>query len=366
MHLSYQVKQFVAKAPHAVLAVAILCCLTCGKRKPPLPPEEKVLQRPVVSGFQRGNQVVLSWKMPMKNAPKGDLLHIERAEIYRLAEPLSAPQSLSEEEFASRGLVVANLRLTESDFGGKTLQFTDTLQFAGQPARLRYSVRFVNGSGQRAAFSNFFLLEPAAKVSSAPTSLTADVSQEAVRLAWQGPTNNVDGSTPANLIGYNVYRSESETVPAKLLNSSPITVEEFSDRFFEFEKDFYYFVRAVSLGSDAQPVESGESNILKLRPVDNFPPSAPASVTVAATTTTVSIFFPVNPEKDIAGYRIYRSTDSALPKEQWELLTKEALTFNTFQDTAVESGRTYYYYVTAIDRYNNISEPSEVVSETIP
>ena len=366
MPLSDSIKQLLRKAPLAGLALVLLIFLSCGKRKPPLPPEERVLQRPAVSGFQRGNQVIISWAMPMRNASKGDLLRIERADIYRLTEPLNSPQELSEEEYASRSLIIATLKINDDDFGGKTLQFTDTLQFAGQAARLRYAVRFVNDSGQKASFSNFFLLEPAARVAAAPTSLSTEITQEAVKLKWQRPDTNVDGTSPANIIGFNIYRSESEKVPAKLLNGAPVNDEDYEDRFFEFGKQYFYFVRAVSLGTDAQPTESGESNIVSLRPRDTFPPSPPSAVTIAATPTTVSIFFPVNPETDVTGYRIYRSTDPNLPKDKWDLLTTEPQTTNTFQDNNVESGRTYFYYVVAIDKFSNASEPSEVVNETVP
>lgn len=366
MLLSFTVKQFVSKAPLAVLACVLLTSLSCGKRKPPLPPEERVSQRAIITGFQRGNQVILSWKMPNRNAPEGSVLHISRADIYRLTEPLASPQNLSEEEFAGRSLIIAAMPIGDGDFGAKTLQYIDSLQFAGQPARLRYAIRFVNASGQKAAFSNFFLLEPAAKVASAPTSLSTELSQETIRLMWQPPTTNIDGTSPANIIGYNIYRSESEKIPAKLLNKTPISEISFEDRFFDFEKEYYYFVRTVSVGTDAQPTESSESNIHKIRPVDTFPPSAPVAVTIAATPTTISIFFPVNPETDVIGYKIYRATDPNLPKEKWELLTSELLIANTFQDSRIEPGKTYYYYVTATDKYKNVSNASEVVSETVP
>jgi hypothetical protein len=361
------IKQIGTKASIAALVLTVLIAAgACGKRKPPLPPNERVMQRAEVSGFQRGNQVILNWKMPMTNAPQGSVLHISRADVYRLTERLDAPQSLSEEEFASRSLVVATIPVTNDDFGGKSLQFTDTLQFAGQPARLRYAVRFVNASGQRAAFSNFFLLEPAARIASGPTSLTAELSQQAVRLTWVAPTQNVDGTSPPNILGYNVYRSESEKVPARLLNQTPVSGPSFEDGFFDFEKEYFYFIRAVSLGTDASPTESSESNIVTIRPVDTFPPSAPAAVTIAATPTSVSIFFPANPENDIEGYSVYRSVDANLPKDQWQLLTPVLLKANTYQDSAVESGKTYFYYVTATDKYKNVSEASEVVSETVP
>jgi len=134
LKLSTSIKLQLAKAPLAVIAVALLIGLSCGKRKPPLPPTERVIQRVEITGFQRGNQVILSWKMPARNASQNSLVNINRADIYRLAEPLSSPQGLSEEEFAARSTLVATLNIRESDFGMKTLNYTDTLQFAGQPA----------------------------------------------------------------------------------------------------------------------------------------------------------------------------------------------------------------------------------------
>ncbi|MEO8572509.1 MAG: hypothetical protein ABI481_00950 [Pyrinomonadaceae bacterium] len=323
-------------------------------------------QRVGITGFQRGNQVILSWKMPSKNASQGSLLNIERADIYRLAEPLASPQNLSEEEFASRSTLVATLNIRDSDFGASALSYSDALQFAGQPARLRYAIRFVNASGQKAAFSNFLLLEPAARIASAPSSLSAALTQEAVALDWDAPTTNVDGSTPVSVLGYNVYRSSSQDVPGKLLNKTPISDTNFIDEFFEFDKPLFYFVRAVSVGTGGEPIESGESNVLRLSPKDTFPPSPPSAITLAATPTTISIFFATNPEKDVIGYRIYRATDVNLEKQKWELLTRELLTTNTFQDPRLEKGKTYYYFLTAIDKAGNISQPSEVVSETVP
>ena len=364
--LSTLLKLVLVKAPLALLAVVLLIGLSCGKRKPPLPPEERVLQRVEVAGFQRGNQVILSWKMPPTNAPQGSVLNINRADIYRLAEPITAPQALSEEEFASRSTLIATLNIRDSDFAAKSLNYVDTLQFAGQPARLRYAIRFVNASGQKAAFSNFFLVEPAARIAGAPTSLAGLITQDAIKLTWASPTANVDGSTPVSLLGYNVYRSGSAEIPGKLLNTTPILDTNFDDQFFEFDKPTFYFVRSVSVGTEGVPVESGESNIVQLLPKDVFPPSAPGSITLAATPSVISIFFATNPEKDIVGYRLYRSEDPALDKALWQQLTKEMITTNTFQDASVSSGKTYYYYLTATDKAGNVSAPSDVVSETIP
>ncbi len=304
--------------------------------------------------------------MPARNAPGGNVQHIARADIYRLAEPLTSPQQLSEEEFSNRSSLIATMPLTDADFGARTITYRDTLQYASQPARLRYAVRFVNASGQKAAFSNILLVEPAGKIAEKPTSLSAEATQDAIRLRWQAPTANVDGSTPASLIGYFVYRSVSEKEPATRLNDTPVTGTEFADEFFEFQKDYFYFVRAVSAGLQTEPVESTESNIVKFRAEDTFAPSAPTAITLAAAPGMISIFFPVNPENDIAGYKIYRSTDRDVPLDRWTALTPDLIKTTTFQDTRVESGKTYFYYVTATDRFGNVSPASEIVSETAP
>ncbi|CAN5157060.1 hypothetical protein BH20ACI2_BH20ACI2_25380 [soil metagenome] len=109
------------------LIVAVLFAAGCGKRRPPVPPRERVVQRVELTGFQRGNQVILSWKMPARNAAKGDVLNISRADIYRLVEPASAPLQLSEEEFATRSTMIAALKITDDDFTLQTLTHRDQL-----------------------------------------------------------------------------------------------------------------------------------------------------------------------------------------------------------------------------------------------
>lgn len=364
--LDNYVKQLITKGPIALLALMVLIATGCGKRKPPVPPRERVQQRAELSGFQRGNQVILSWRMPARNAPVGNAQNISRIDLYRLTEAASAPLQLSEEGFANRSSIITTMLVTDADFGAQTLQYKDTLQFAGQAARLRYAIRFVNSTGQKAAFSNSLLIEPTSKVAGGPSSLTAEASQDANTLRWQPPATNIDGSTPVSILGYYIYRSTSDKVPATRLNKTPITTTTYEDEFFEFGKDYYYFVRAVSAGVQAEPVESAESNVLKFRAVDTFAPGAPSAITVAAAPGTISIFFAVNLEKDIAGYKIYRSTDPDLPKAQWTLLTPDLLKTNTFPDTRIESGKKYFYCLTATDKFENVSAYSEIVSETAP
>ncbi len=355
---------YAIKLALAFMIFALLTGFGCGKRKPPLPPIEKVSQRIEISGIQRGSTVALSWTLPDKNASDKSLLNIKRADIYRLAEDLSAPTTVSEEDFAARSTLIASVPLTEADFAKKVFVYKDALQFAGQPARLRYAVRFVNEAGQKAAFSNFLVIEPTAKAAEQPVLSDAGISQEAVSLKWNAPQKNVDGSQPVNILGYNVYRTENDST--KLLNDAPVTTDGFEDTFFEFGKEYQYFVRTVSLGTGGEPVESVDSNTIKIKPLDTFAPKPPDAITIAAAPKNLSIFFAVNIETDVVGYKIYRTTNPNQPKAEWLLITPDILPRNTFQDTSVKSGETYFYYLTAIDSAGNVSEPSAVVSETAP
>lgn len=361
IHLS---TTYAKKAVLAFMFGALLIGLSCGKRKPPLPPIERISQRIEISGIQRGNIVALSWTLPDSNAANDSLLNIKRADIYRLAEPLNTTLVPSEEDFASRSTLISSVPVTKADFDRKQFVFNDTLQFAGQPARLRYAVRFVNEAGQKASFSNFISIEPTAKLAEQPAMLTAELSEAAILLKWNAPVRNVDGSQPVNFLGYNIYRTE--TTNSKLLNSAPVTVSDYADNFFEFGKKYKYFVRTVSLGGDGNPVESLDSNPVEINPQDIYPPKPPSAITIAAAPRNLSLFFAVNIEKDVIGYRVYRTTDTNQSKADWQLLTSEILTTNTFQDSKVESGKTYYYYLTAVDSTGNVSAPSETVSETAP
>jgi fibronectin type 3 domain-containing protein len=352
------------------LLPAALFLVNCGKRRPPLPPVERVQQRTeLLSGVQRGNQVILSWPAPRRNASDTSVQSIRRIDVYRLAEKPTGPLGLTEEEFATRSTLVGSVTYDEIKSGAEILYYVDTLELAGQPARLRYAVRYVNAAGQRAAFSNFLLLEPAARIAQPPTIITTDkeVGEEAITITWQPPTANIDGSTPVNLLGYNVYRvMEPESETTQPVNDTLISGTQYQDRKFKFGETYRYVVRAVSLGTEGGQVESLNSNSVAVSPRDTFRPSAPASITVAAAPGRLSIFFPANPEPDVVGYNIYRSTDPDLPKDKWSKLNAGLLTRTTYQDEKVESGQRYYYYLTAVDSAGNVSPLSDVVSETVP
>ena len=344
----------------------------CGKRRPPLPPVERVLQRTeLLSGAQQGNEVILNWPAPQRNAADSSVQSIRRIDVYRLAEKPGAPLALTEDEFAARATLVGSVTFEQIQTAGDTLTYRDVLELAGQPTRLRYALRYVNASGQRAAFSNFLTIEPAARIAQAPAlSSEPKLTEDAITLTWQAPAANIDGSTPVNLLGYNVYRmDEKQSEPSQVpINAALVSATEYADKNFQFGNNYRYVVRAVSLGTGGAQVESLNSNAVPVAARDVFPPAPPERPSIAPDPafSRLAIFFAANKETDIAGYNLYRSTDPNLPKDQWTKLNQSLLTRTTYQDERVESGKTYYYYLRAVDNAGNVSQPSDVGSEKVP
>ena len=335
----------------------------CGKRRPPVPPASRPnLNRSQLTGFQRGDQIILQISLQGLNG----LSAYKQADVFRLAEMTDSPQFLPEDDFASRSTIVGSISIPANATNASTLTFTDSLNLKGQSIRLRYAVRFVNREGQKTAFSTFTLIEPLVNIADAPTLNDVKVTQDSINLKWLPPVSNNDQSQPANIVGYNVYRTTNNQTDFLKLNTSLLSELVFGDKNFEFGRDYVYFIRAVSVGPDGTQIESADSNQIKIKPIDTFPPVAPEGVTIAAAPGRLSLFFVPNSESDAAGYNVYRTTDSNLPPDRWRQINEQPLTTTTFQDSNIESGTRYFYYLTAVDKAGNTSAPSEIVSEVAP
>jgi len=81
--------------------------------------------------------------------------------------------------------------------------------------------------------------------------------------------------------------------------------------------------------------------------VDPTPPSAPVGLYTNAGDGYVELRWRKNTERDVAGYRVYRSSDGI----QFYLISGSHLVpYNYYKDDGVENGKTYYYRITAVDR----------------
>ena len=70
----------------------------------------------------------------------------------------------------------------------------------------RYAVLFINKKNQAAGFSNQAFVAPVA-LPLPPPGISAKVTEDAIRLSWTAPSENIDGSRPPRVAGYDLYRS---------------------------------------------------------------------------------------------------------------------------------------------------------------
>ncbi|PYS73628.1 MAG: hypothetical protein DMF69_04340, partial [Acidobacteria bacterium] len=109
--------------------IASVLVIGCGKRRPPLPPVERVQQRTeLLSGTQQGNAVILSWPAPLRNAQDDSVQSIRRIDIYRLAENPGSPRGLTEDEFAARATLVGSVAYEQIQNAGENLTYFDSLE----------------------------------------------------------------------------------------------------------------------------------------------------------------------------------------------------------------------------------------------
>ena len=94
----------------------------------------------------------------------------------------------------------------------------------------------------------------------------------------------------------------------------------------------------------------------------NSPPTTPANVAVARSGTTgLSVSWSRDPEKDVAAYRVWRSSDGG---RSYQLLATLGSAATSYLDSGLVNG-TYWYSVTALDLAGTSSHPSFPLSGTV-
>jgi hypothetical protein len=360
----------IRRAAVLVLAAA---AVGCGKVGPPLPPLPRTVARPgAVSATQLGDVVRLAWQAPNLDLRESEPGSVARADVYRLTQPRDEPAVGFIDRFEEGAEIIGFLdyeTLTRQlrDGQDRVLAFEQKLDLS-RPAELAntrfvFAVRYTDRGGRPQAWSNLVTIEPVPGIALPPTRLAYTEAQDSLTVTWDPPARNFDGTEPAQVIGYNVYRAApSAGRLGAPVNRRPLTEPRFEDRSFVYLNPYVYVVRSISQGPDAQ-VESSNSEPLRVTPRDVFRPAAPTNVTAASAGGFVSLFWPANAERDLAGYFVYRTEGEPTESSRWNRLGDQPITRTTFRDERTRTGQRYGYRVTAVDRYGNESLPSVPVAE---
>lgn len=198
----------------------------------------------------------------------------------------------------------------------------------------------------------------------APTNLAAEADENQIRLSWQAPATSEDGSPLTDLKGYNIYRSPAKGTEGALINQQLVKGTSFTDIGLETGKSHYYQVKAVDNLTPPWS-ESKPSNVVAAAPEDRTPPKPPITLIAVPTAKEVRLTWEPNREKDLAGYRVYRSTT---PGQGHQPVTPAPIGINSYADTDVKPGTSYYYVVTAVDNSPRANESfySEQAGAVVP
>lgn len=336
-------------------------------------PGDPVAPRPIVpevvtdlAARQSGESVVLTFTLPDRSTEGERLAAIPQVEVYRTLLPGNALPEAGHLPVSPRYTVPAAVVDTYLQDG--RVVFTDPwtpedlAAHAGEQAVYRVRTR---ASRRRASEGSNLAWLRVYPVPQPVSDLRAQVTQDGVELEWSPPGRTTSGGVLPSLGGYRVYRADvpgqAEGDAAGRLALLAVTPSpSYRDTQFAFGRTYVYTVRSVAQYA-ADPVESSDSNALRVTPRDTFPPAAPTGLVLVSVPATpeapaeIQLSWAMNAEADLAGYHVYRSEgdDTRGARANGDLLLVP-----TFRDTHLAAGRRYTYRITAVDRTGNESPPS--------
>lgn len=353
-----------AEAARAILLISIqlLFITACAKVGEPQPPEIRIPKPGVdLAVRQISDHIVLSVSMPVQNTDGSDVSTLHGVEVLRIAEKSKNgenTQPLSQEQFidrSSRIISIPESRIQDYLQDG-SLVIRDMLRFQDRSEiysyAFRYGVVFVNNKNEAAGLSNQVFIKPI-PIPAAPTGLSSEVNEHSIDLRWLEPHENMNGSKPARIAGYKVFRSEdAQKFPATPINTVPLQKPEYTDSDFLFDKTYYYDVSVV--GSFQNPyAESNPSAPHMVIPRDTFPPDSPRNFNAVLERGIVILLWMAPESQDVAGYRIFKTEEGTAATQT---LQKKLITALSFRDSDVLSNRNYEYSIVAVDGHGNESK----------
>ena len=349
----------------ACLGLAALALTACGKKSPPVAPEQRAPQPATeLTGSVDESAIVLSWlpsNRRVDNTRQRDftVMRIFRFEDSGTGEPKSAMLTdgriAGYEEIAT----IKSLEPEPAVRRGSRLVYTDR---KGLTYGRRYTYAILTGDAHgRVGPPSRRISVSYAPAPAAPENLVAEPGEGTVRLKWSAVSTLLDGSAATDPLKYEVLRgssAEGELTPV----SAAVSDTTLTDGNLENDREYHYAVRAVRIVAGTT-IYGRQSTRVAATPRDVTPPSPPANLVAIASEGAVRLSWSASPETDTAGYIIYRASETG----GFERIGSVSTPTTTYLDRTVTRG-TYRYAVTAQDRAArpNESRRSNEARVTLP
>jgi hypothetical protein len=363
-----------ARACAIFVALSLMGLLTsCAQTGAPQPPSLELPKPPSdLRALRKGNSVILSWSEPTLTTDHDSVRYLGPTLICRGTEldmtacgnplgsipaPTTVPKKVPRKSKAKPPAPET---------------YRDTLSsnvLSDSPeADLTYAVEVLNRNARSGGLSNRVHV-PAIRTLPPPTDIAAQLGEDGVSLSWTSL-----GEQPARTgleIRYRIYRREEGTNKESIAAEVPLGAAgpaHFLDA-IEWEKTYVYRITAVDLitrsASEVQ-VEGDDSAPVRVVAHDIFPPAVPSSLQAEYSgegqKPFIDLIWAPVASADLAGYNVYRKEgDAAAVKVNGELVKTPS-----YRDSAIASGKSYIYSVSAVDVRGNESARSEEASESVP
>lgn len=378
------------KRSHSSILICVLgsaVLVSCGYPGVPIPPALE-LAKPVTDlrAARKGDKVYLAWTVPAKTTDRQSVRHPGATRICRslkvpladcknpVAEipaaqfPLPAPQAEHE------GVLPAKVEANYIDILSPQMQEQDPT------TEITYAVSVQNESGRSAGLSNQVQV-PSAPTLPPPSHFRARVQKDGVLLSWECPQAIPAADGIAHKL--RIYRREQGKLADAKVNDTKISdadladcahaagqSPEFLDQTFEWEKHYDYRATVLTVvsgpGKPEFEVEGDDTPAVQVFAHDVFPPGVPTGLQAVFSgvgqAPFVDLVWSPDTEADLAGYNVFRHEGNEPPMK----LNSDPVKIPAFRDSNVQSGKKYFYSVSAVDGRNNESAKSEETSEQVP
>ena len=363
----------------AVLALtATLSLGGCGTPGAPQPPSLR-LPEPVtdLAATRTGNVVKLHWTMPRRTT---DRLLIST----QIHGPV--PVTVWRQEDGSLRHAIGDTAFEPGVDG----QFQETLPaalIAGPVGPLFYTVELKSKSGRagRSAGQSNMAIAASGAAPRMLTGFSAEVRADGVVLHWD------PNGTVGEVRLHRHLLSPSPKQEAKKIKSSgslvkpapeaidrdllvPATTYEGKpgalDSSVRVGATYEYTAQRVdhfkSRDKDIHLIDGEPTAPIRIAVIDSFPPAVPLNLAAifVPEEKTIDLSWQPDTESDLAGYIVYRSEPS---QDSWTKISGDKpLIEPAYRDTAIQSGHSYRYAVSAIDQTDHESARSSEATESVP
>ncbi len=373
------------------IVVSALCVLltSCAQTGAPLPPSLELPKQPSdLRAGRKGNSVTLVWSEPRQTTDHESVRSLGPIRICRSSQPDITACQNPVAIVPAPPIQPKKSRRKEQPKPQAPVTFTDALPqnvlSEDTKADLTYAVEVLNRNGRGAGPSNRVHV-PAIITLPAPRDLAAQLNEDGALLTW---TSAGEPAIAGAQFRYRIYRRDVSTDKDEsngkkessgtetLAGEVPVGAAgpaQFLDAIV-WEKTYLYRITSVSIvvrdGKEVQ-IEGEDSPTIRVVAHDVFPPAVPVGLQAVYSgegqKPFVDLIWAPVASADLAGYNVYRynvyrgEENGAATKVNAELVKTPS-----YRDSAVGSGKTYTYSVSAVDVRGNESARSESASERVP